>query len=133
MRIKAVVLVTVLFVFLAASLSAWVRSSPIPNRLANNTVNVEKVVHEYRIVNLGEKSVYVPTDVGGTGQRAMIEVWALQVKNFSGTWTDLIWAWGMTDDVVPYLQALQRQKQAEVDALMFNQPGYTPHYQFQSF
>jgi hypothetical protein len=116
-------------VILSAGVSAWVRQSPARNQVAAG-VNVERIATDFRIVNLGEKSVLLPSDEGGTGQRFMAETWALQVRSANGVWADLIWVWGATDDVVPYLQTKQREEEARVDLLMFNQSGYLPHVPF---
>jgi hypothetical protein len=107
----------------------WIRGSSAPVRAAT-FVNVERVATEYRVFSLGEKSAYVPSDKGGTGQRVNVEMWALQVRGATGTtsWTDLEWAWGTSDDVVPYLNARMREEQARNDIKLLGAFGYTPSF-----
>lgn len=135
-RLRAIRVATVLWLIVCAGVivnAIYIRNTPMPVRINATQANIERVANEFRIVSLGEKSVYVPNDQGGTGQRQMAEVWALQVKGANGVYADLIWAWGLTDDVVPFLQAKQRQYETNIDAMMFGQPGYVPVFQFQPF
>ena len=129
----AIVIAFVLAAFIGVGLSAWSRNVPKGHKVAGTEANIEKVATQYRIVNIGDKSVYVPSEDGGTGNRVMVEVTALQVRGVNGVWADLVWAWGMTDDVVPYLQALQREHETRNDVLLFGRPDYQPHFQFQPF
>jgi hypothetical protein len=123
--------VTLAFIaVVAVSVGAWTRPSQAPNRIANNTVNIEFLATDYRIVSVGQKSVFVPSDEGGTGQRFMADNYELQEKTVEGTWRGIARAWGMVDDVVPALQAIQRVRETQNDLLMFNQQGFTPRFQF---
>lgn len=123
---------TTAMVFIAGAITmGWTRQGAQRVELAPG-VNVERVATTFSIASIGETSVFVPQDEGGTGQRQMVDTYVLYEHAPTGTAKiENYRVWGAMDDCVPFLQALMRREQARVDAELFGRPGYTPQFAFQ--
>jgi hypothetical protein len=113
---------------LVAGANAWVRPSPERAMIADG-VNIERVAATYSVQSIGQISVFIPLDEGGTGNRMIVEGFALFIYPGScispcSTRMELYRAWG--ENAQLWLDTKRKALELAASVELFGMPGYTP-------